>query len=84
MRDSLRPFVSRVIGAVVGALTGILSTKAGIEIDPSTQASLTAAVVVGAYGVAHRVLDKKLNPADSASSKLAAQGKAAAVTLTRG
>jgi len=78
MLDSLRPFVSRVLGAVVGALAGMLSTKVGIQVDPSTQASITTAVVVGAYGVVHKVLDKRLNPADSASAKLAIEGKAAA------
>jgi hypothetical protein len=73
MLDSLRPFVSRVVGAVVGALAGIISTKLGIQVDPSTQASITTAVVVGAYGVAHKALDKRINPSDSASKRLAVQ-----------
>jgi hypothetical protein len=73
MLDSLRPFVSRIAGAIVGALAGILSTRVGIHVDPSTQASITTAVVVGAYGVAHKVLDKRLNPSDSASKELAVQ-----------
>ncbi len=73
MLDSLRPFVSRVVGAFVGALAGILSTKLGIQVDPSTQASITTAVVVGAYGVAHKALDKRINPTDSASKRLAVQ-----------
>ena len=77
MLDSLRPFVSRVVGAVIGALAGILATKVGIQVDPSTQASITTAVVVGAYGVAHKVVDKRLNPADSASKRLAVAGKTA-------
>ena len=75
MLDNLRPFLSRVVGAVVGALAGMLSTKVGIQLDPSTQASITTAVVVGAYGVAHKIIDKKLNPADSASKNLALQGR---------
>lgn len=75
MLDSLRPFVSRVVGAVVGALAGILSTKVGIQVDPSTQASITTAVVVGAYGIAHKMIDKKLNPADSASTTLVEKGR---------
>jgi hypothetical protein len=76
MLDSLRPFASRVVGAIVGALAGMLSNKVGIQVDPSTQASITTAVVVGAYGVAHKIVDRKLNPADSASGKLAVAGKA--------
>lgn len=79
MLDNLRPFVSRVVGAVVGALAGMLSTKVGIQVDPSTQASITTAVVVGAYGVAHKIIDKKLNPADSASKHLALQGRSEAL-----
>jgi uncharacterized membrane protein len=75
MLDGLRPFVSRIVGAVIGALAGALSTKVGIQVDPSTQASITTAVVVGAYGVVHKIVDKKLNPADTASTRLAAQGK---------
>ena len=70
MMDSLRPFVSRIIGAVVGALAGILSTSVGIEVDPSTQASVTTAIVVGAYGVAHKVLDRKMEPASSSEESV--------------
>jgi hypothetical protein len=81
MLDNLRPFVSRVVGAVVGALAGMLSTKVGIQVDPSTQASITTAVVVGAYGIAHKALDKKLNPSDSASKKLSASGRAEALRM---
>jgi hypothetical protein len=81
MLDNLRPFVSRVVGAVVGALAGMLSTKVGIQVDPSTQASITTAVVVGAYGIAHKALDKKLNPSDSASRKLSASVKTEALRM---
>jgi len=81
MLDSLRPFVSRVLGAVVGALAGMLSTKVGIQVDPSTQASITTAVVVGAYGVVHKVLDKRLNPADSAANGLVVKGRADVAAL---
>lgn len=76
MLDSLRPFVSRVVGAIVGALAGLLAAKAGISVDQSTQASITTAVVIGAYGVAHKLVDKKLNPADTASKRLAVAGRA--------
>jgi uncharacterized membrane protein len=76
MLDNLRPFVSRLVGAAIGALAGMLSTKVGIRVDPTTQASITTAIVVGAYGLVHKILDKKVNPADSASTKLVVAGKA--------
>jgi hypothetical protein len=72
MLDSLRPFVSRLVGALVGALAGVASTKLGIVVDPATQASVTTAVVVGAYGVVHKMLDKKLNPGDTAATPVSA------------
>jgi hypothetical protein len=68
MLDSLRPFVSRLVGALVGALAGAASAKLGIVVDPATQASVTTAVVIGAYGVVHKMLDKKLNPGDTAAT----------------
>lgn len=78
MLDSLRPFASRVVGAVVGALAGILATKVGIQVDQSTQASVTTALVVGAYGIVHKIVDKRLNPTDSASKRLASQNRTVA------
>jgi hypothetical protein len=78
MFDSLRPFLSRIVATVLGGAFGWLTTKTGIEVDPATQASIAGAVVVGVYGVAHKLIDKKVNPADSASKHLAVDGKVAA------
>lgn len=66
MLESLRPLISRFAGALIGAAAGMLTTKLGIPIDAPSQASLTTAVVVAAYGIAHKLMDRKLNPADSA------------------
>lgn len=66
-----RTVISRVIGAAVGAGAGVVSTKLGVDVDPVTQANITAAVVVGAYGIAHKLIDKKINPLDTASRSAA-------------
>lgn len=66
MIDSMKPLVSRVVGAMIGALAGMAATKLGIAVDPATQASISTAVVVGAYGVAHKILDRHINPGDTA------------------
>lgn len=71
--DRARPFLSRLLAPFVAAACGVLAHKTGIAVDDAT---VTAAIVAGAYGIAHKVLDKKLNPADTASANLAAQGKA--------
>lgn len=70
--DKLRPFLSRIIAAPIAAGCAVLLHKTGIAVDDTT---VTAAVVAGVYGVAHKVLDKVANPADTASAHLAAQGK---------
>lgn len=76
--DRLRPFLSRLIAPVIAAACGAVAHKTGIVVDDAT---VTAAVVAGAYGIAHKMLDKKLNPADSASAHLAAQGKTDRATI---
>lgn len=60
-------FFSRIVGAAVGAGAGVLATKYGVDVDPGTQASVTTAIVVATYGVVHKVVDKRLNPLDTAS-----------------
>lgn len=79
--DRFRPYVSRVIGAGVGAVAGSLAGKLGISVDPVTQASIAGAITIGVYGVIHKVLDKKVNPADSASTHLAVQSQADVAVL---
>lgn len=66
-----RTVISRVVGGVIGAGAGILATKYGVDVDPATQASVTAAIVVGTYGVAHKLIDKRVNPLDTASRSAA-------------
>lgn len=74
----MRPFLSRILAPIIAGACGVLAHKTGIVVDDAT---VTAAIVAGAYGVAHKVLDKKLNPADSASAHLAAQGKTDRATI---
>lgn len=81
MLDRFRPYVSRILGAGIGALAGVLSTKFSIPVDPSTQAAITSAVTAGIYGIAHKVIDKTVNPGDAASTHLAVQEKSEADSL---
>jgi len=63
----IQPFLSRIIGSLIGGVAGYLSTKLNIVIDPATQASITAAVVIVVYSITHRVIDRHVNPGDVAS-----------------
>lgn len=77
MIDMLRPFLSRVIGTVVGALVAWLAAK-GINIDAKTQQQVIEAlitIIIPVYSIAreivHRLIDKRINPADAASTRIA-------------
>lgn len=78
--DSLRPFLPRIIGNLVGAVCAWLFTKYGLKVSPETQqlvgeillAVLTAMTV---RDVTHRVASKRMNPTDAASKHLAVAGK---------
>lgn len=76
MPDSLRPYLARLLAAVVPALIGWLCGKLGVKLDPTVVAELnTATVALLLYGISHTTLNKKMNPGDAASSKLAAVEK---------
>lgn len=86
--DSLRPFLSRVIAALVSTLATWLLVHYGIDLDDATRHQLVDAIVgiiiptfTVAYALAHKTLDKKLNPADSASKHLAVEGKAESTAI---
>lgn len=71
MLDRLRPYASRVIAAWVGAGAAYLETRYGVILDPNTKANLVIgglAVYGTIYPIVHRVLDKKWNPGDAAST----------------
>lgn len=72
MFDFLRPFVSRVAAAGVGVGLGWVATKTGVTVNtPEIAGQLTTFITLAGYAVAHRVIDKKVNPGDAASSHLA-------------
>ena len=79
MFDALRPFLSRILASLVAACCTWLTVKFKIEIDGTTQTALSDAlsvfILTSSYAVSHRFLDKLWNPADSASSHLAVEGK---------
>lgn len=77
--DRLRPYASRVIAAWVGAGAAYVETRFGVILDPDTKANLVvgAVAVYGTvYPIIHRLLDKKWNPGDAASTHQAVAEKA--------
>ncbi|HXG69473.1 MAG TPA: hypothetical protein VNJ04_02550 [Gemmatimonadaceae bacterium] len=91
MLDALRPFFSRLIAPAITALLAILATKFGIDFGADAAQHLTAYATVIAFavftavnGVFHRVIDKKVNPGDAASSHLAGAEKTESKQLKAG
>jgi ABC-type transport system involved in cytochrome bd biosynthesis fused ATPase/permease subunit len=83
MIDALRPFLSRILAPAITALLGILAVKFGLDFGADAAGHLTeyavvivVAVMQLANGLIHRSIDKKVNPADAASSQIAAIAKA--------
>lgn len=80
MLDSLRPYIARILAAAIAAGIGALATKLGIDATSVDQTALATSVgsflTLVIYAVVHKLIDKKVNPADSASTHLAVQGKA--------
>lgn len=88
MLNFLRPIVSRIIGSLVAAVALYLSSKLGIVLDDNAQEQIIAGGVAVAlalfqivYAIAHRVIDKRVNPGDAASSHLAVAEKSETATL---
>ena len=69
MWDFLRPYISRIGGAIAGVVAAKISEGTGSVVDPST----LIGIVLGVYSVIHKLLDKKVNPSDAASATLAKQ-----------
>lgn len=77
----LRPIAARLAAAVVGALVSWLTVK-GIDVPADTQQAWIEAtvglmlLVFGiVYALAHKLINRKLNPADAATPGLAKIGK---------
>lgn len=90
--NALRPFLSRLISPLISTFATWLSVRWAIELDAASQQQITAAVLViaitvGNYvgqtvnNVVHRLIDKRLNPGDAASSHLAEKEKRETVQL---
>jgi hypothetical protein len=75
----LRPLLSRVFAAWIAAFVVYLQFKFGITLDAETQAALLT-VMLGSfttiYAIAHKFIDRYINPGDAASSHLAVVEKA--------
>jgi small basic protein len=72
--DAIRPFLSRIIAGWIAALIVFLNAKFGVTLDGDTQAAILTlglGLFSTIYSIAHRLIDKKLNPGDAASSHLA-------------
>lgn len=79
--DSLRPFISRFLGIAVGGLVTWLTVHYGLNLDEASRHDLVDTFVklivefMAVYIATHRIADKKFNPADTAGSHLAAEGR---------
>lgn len=90
MLNALRPFLSRLIAPFITAFLGYLALKFGIDFGADAAGNFTEyavvvilAVFTAVSGVMHRLIDKKVNPGDAASSHLAATEKVEATMLKR-
>lgn len=69
--NTLRPFLSRQLASAIGALAAYLMLRYGVDLDTETQAGLVAVgmwVGNAVYSFIHKLMDKKLNPADVAKA----------------
>jgi hypothetical protein len=72
----IRPYLARVLAAWIAAASGWASNVIGVEVTADDQALIFNAamgVALTVYAVAHRALDSRLNPSDSASPSMAEQ-----------
>lgn len=70
----MRAIIGRVAAAIVAAALTWVAGVAGIEVTQETAATLTEAVTLLGmglftimYAVGHRLIDRRINPADAAS-----------------
>jgi uncharacterized membrane protein (DUF441 family) len=82
--DALRPFFSRIAAALVAFVVTWLTAK-GIDLDQDAQSNLRqlieTTIYIIVYAISHRVIDKRVNPGDAASSHLATSEKAETAVL---
>lgn len=88
MLTFFRPILARLLAAAIAGFCGWLVVRFGINVDADTQQQLAEAlvgivlpIVLGLYAVAHKWLNKRINPGDTASSHLAEKSQAEAARL---
>lgn len=71
MSELIRVVLGRLIGAGVGAAAGFAASKGIHTLSPDCTANLTTtltnAAMLAGYGVAHKIVNRKVNPADHAA-----------------
>ena len=81
MSPVIRVFLGRILAALVAGGATYLLTHYGIEMDTEAQDKMVDTILVlvttvlAIYGGAHKAINSKLNPADSAERELAVEGK---------
>jgi hypothetical protein len=69
MFDLLKPFLARIAGSIAGFVVTFLSAHEIATLsndDITTIVSFIVLVFSIVYGIVHKLLDKKLNPSDTA------------------
>jgi hypothetical protein len=69
MFDLLKPFLARIAGAIAGFIVTFLSAHEIAVLTPDDTATLVSFIVLVfmvIYGIVHKIIDKKINPADTA------------------
>jgi hypothetical protein len=84
--DSLRPFLSRWVGSLVGVGAAWLVAKYGFNVNQQTQHDVAEVLVLLITTLVvrdstHRAIDKKVNPGDAASMHLAVAEKAESAAI---
>src|SRR5687768_7037823 len=73
--DQIRPFVSKILGPILGAFFTWIATRYGIIIDEDTQTEIIFGVAAAFSGIIAVVINKFINPGNAASAPLAAMEK---------
>lgn len=65
--DVIRPYLSRIIAAVVVGLFWLIEKKfVTVHIDRDVADPIAQVVVFLVYGIVHKVTDSRINPVDAA------------------
>lgn len=85
----IRVFLSRVLAPLIASFAAWVAVRFGVDIDAANQQQLIESIIVWVltiftvvYGIAHKLIDRKLNPGDAASTTLAESEKDEHETLS--